>query len=137
MNVKEAAARLNVHTQTIYNMLYDGRIEATKTKSGSWDIAEETIQEIRKQLLEEKELENSISLGAFYINKQIKEDEKEFLENLYINAEMFVESYKNDAKTSEINRLIEAMKTAIDYYESLNSVKDYLVRVESETLRSK
>lgn len=61
MDIKETAKILDVHTQTIYNMLSDGRLKASKV-NGSWDISEKAILEIISEKIKDlKECENRIN----------------------------------------------------------------------------
>jgi len=54
MNAKEASIMLGVHYKTILNMINDGRLAATKTDSGDWEISESNLA-AREQRIEDNE----------------------------------------------------------------------------------
>ncbi|WP_309437197.1 helix-turn-helix domain-containing protein, partial [Bacillus paralicheniformis] len=82
MDVREAAKALGVHTQTIYNMLYDGRLPANKTETNAWNIPYSSIRKVLGEA--EKRFEKEVEiikatevLEEFYEKKLIAS--KEFL----------------------------------------------------------
>lgn len=95
MDIKEAAKILGVHTQTIYNMVNDGRLSATK-QGGKWVISEESV----KAILENVEAGAALVDVAYALENAIAAKEKQNLDLVYAFCKNFVSEYEQSKKVA-------------------------------------
>ena len=118
MNAKEAALMLGVHYKTILNMINDGRLAATKTDSGDWEISESDLAS-REQRIEDKEF------SAIYTHMAVQMIEKEHgravkaaREDLLFCARSIV---KNIDNPDDFIHLVKRLEKALDAYKAADA----------------
>ncbi|WP_156889657.1 helix-turn-helix domain-containing protein [Paenibacillus harenae] len=125
MNAKEASIMLGVHYKTILNMINDGRLAATKTDSGDWEISESDLA-AREQRIEDKEF------SAIYTHMAVQMIEKEHgraikaaREDLLFIARSLV---KYADSPNEFIQHIKRLERALDAYKAAEA---FIYTVES------
>ncbi|WNQ08817.1 helix-turn-helix domain-containing protein [Paenibacillus aurantius] len=115
MNAKEAALMLGVHYKTVLNMINDGRLAASKSDSGDWEIKESDLA-AREQSIEDKEF------SAIYTHMAVKIIEKVHhrsvraaQEELILAARSIVKQAENP---SELDHLAKRLQAALDVYKA-------------------
>lgn len=115
MNAKEAATMLGVHYKTILNMINDGRLAASKTDSGDWEISESDLA-AREQRIVDKEF------SAIYTHMAIKMIEKEHIRTVKAAREDLLHITRSLVKFTEntngFNQQVKRLQNALDAYKA-------------------
>ena len=134
MDVREAAKLLGVHTQTVYNMLYDGRLAATKTGTNAWDIPYSSIRGVLDEANKRFEKEVEISKASEVLQEFYEKKLNSSKENLYKVCLQFVEAYEDeDWEHSPIN--IQQLEEALQEYKGTIGIQPLLKDMDREASR--
>lgn len=118
MNTKEAATLLGVHYKTVLNMINDGRLSASKTDSGDWEISESDLA-AREQRIEDKEF------SAIYTHMAVKMIEKEHTRAVNAAREDLLHIARSLVKFAEnkngFNAQVKRLQNALDAYKAADA----------------
>lgn len=89
MDYKEAAKRLGISVGTVYNWLKSGKLEATKTENGEWDISVDSVNRILSKYQHEADLVKVEMQISNYIDQKTAET----LKRIRSQAKNFIEQY--------------------------------------------
>lgn len=140
MDVREAANKLGVSNQTIYNMLNDGRLKATKV-GVSWDIPDEEINrrlEESTQLIKEA---GSFSLSVELLDTVYANDFDQNVQDILQKCQEVLQSYAEipSGKSDVIGfkKNLNDLSNALDRYKTLEEVDMYVkrLRMNARTLQ--
>ncbi|OAB27855.1 helix-turn-helix domain-containing protein [Paenibacillus macquariensis] len=121
MNVKEAAEALGVHTQTVYNMLNSGRLQAEKEQGGKWDISKDFILEIVKKTQEKQDQGRAMMYATDLLDAKLYEKEQETQADLNSVCKAFVLEFEGDQEGSKLAKIIVEMEKQI---QELSGIKN-------------
>ncbi|MGG4048712.1 helix-turn-helix domain-containing protein [Paenibacillus favisporus] len=125
MNAKEAASLLGVHYKTVLNMINDGRLAATKSDSGDWEISESDLA-AREQQIHDKEF------SAIYAHMAVQMIEKVHKRALKAACEELLHAAKSIVKHADnpihFSQHAKRLQNALDSYKAAEALT---VTVES------
>ncbi|MBO7744171.1 MULTISPECIES: helix-turn-helix domain-containing protein [Paenibacillus] len=129
MTVREAAETLKVHPRTIYNMIDDGRLKATKNYHGAWEISDEQIDQMLNESI--KRGDRAMELGgAIDVLQPLNQNsyKNTFLELIEV-AEKAVTAFKSGNARPET--IISDFKKVITRLDETDSVSSFIRKVMS------
>ncbi|MDR9854201.1 excisionase family DNA-binding protein [Paenibacillus sp. VCA1] len=125
MNAKEAAVLLGVHYKTVLNMINDGRLTATKTDSGDWEISESDLA-AREQQIHDKEFSAIYAhMAVQMIEKTHNRAVKAAREELLFAARSLV---KHADHPSQFSQQAKRLQDALDAFKAAEA---FTITVES------
>lgn len=127
MDVRQAAQKLGVHTQTIYNMLADGRLKAVKV-GASWDIPDEQIHRRLELSAEKVKAAGDFELSVEYLDTVYSNDYEKGLQDLLESCQEVLQAYDNAVQDggSSFRQAVEKHDTVVDRFKMLQSIDFYI-----------
>lgn len=125
MDVKETAEALKVHTQTIYNMLSDGRLQAQKI-GGSWDISKDQIHEMLNRSIKKMDESMELDKAVFILEEHTRLHKKETFLQIINACSTLIDSYKEGYNLGFITEQIDLVSERIEKYKATIQMSDYL-----------
>lgn len=135
--VKEAAEKLQVHYQTVRNMINDGRLDAEKTDGGgAWLVDNSSIRKIQLEYAENTILTNDDEATINGLNLVVENNHKKALKavaDLSKVSKDFSSYYEsNDLSIAIVQGVIERMKQEISAFEVALNVIDSAKSLEGD-----
>ncbi|WP_028595406.1 helix-turn-helix domain-containing protein [Paenibacillus assamensis] len=115
MNVKEAAKILGVHERTIYNMIKDGRLKASKDNESKWDISEEQLSTV----MERGEIGRELAISSQVLHVHMNRKKKQLVDQTLNVFKKYVREFEKE-------------DSAIDQEMLLGLVMDELTELKEE-----
>lgn len=109
LSVKETAKRIGKHENTIYNMIDDGRLKASKTSDGKYQILSKDIYLFEQEKYIKDNIREIESSSETFINKidfEIAKKADELFKSMYEE----ISSYLNSDEYKELVKIDKVLK---------------------------